>query len=56
MSDMKNHNDHLRGVSCNVGHCAYQRAGTCHADHISVKSENAVRQAETFCATFSTES
>ena len=56
MNSMKNHNDHLHGVTCAAGHCAYQKEGMCRADHISVKSENAIRQAETFCSTFSPKS
>lgn len=40
-------------VACGVKNCRYHTTeDRCCAEHISVKSENAQRMAETFCGTF----
>lgn len=57
MSDSKRYGEWLHGVGCDVTNCRYngchQGAGcTCHAAHIDVRNENAMRKGETFCATF----
>jgi len=44
----------LSGVECGVINCRYNENGSkCTADCIKVKNESAMKQAETFCGTFS---
>lgn len=57
MSDTKIFGEHLHGVGCNVTNCKYNgthcgEGSTCCASKITVKNENAMRKAETFCSTF----
>ena len=53
MSVMKNGDDILYGVGCDVVNCKYHdHASHCSADSITVESQNAVKKAETFCGTF----
>lgn len=57
MSDTKIYGSHLPGVGCDVTNCKYNGCNTgvgctCCASHITVQNENAMRKAETFCATF----
>lgn len=57
MNDNKGYTHHLNGVGCDVTSCRYNGCHcgsgcTCCADHIQVRSENAMRKAETFCSTF----
>lgn len=57
MSDIKNSNlsEKLSGVGCHVESCKYHgKDNYCHANAISVGSENAIRKAETYCGTFET--
>ena len=43
----------LGDVACGVKNCIYHSTDNCcHAERITVRSENAVRMAETFCGTF----
>lgn len=45
--------DKLCGVGCDVVNCRYHGMDNCcHADCITVESQNALRKAETFCGTF----
>lgn len=43
----------LYGIDCDVTSCKFHGTdNSCHADSIAVESHNAMRAAETFCATF----
>ncbi len=53
MNDKTNRNAYLGGVGCQVTGCKYHTTDNCCcADNITVKNENAVKKAETFCSTF----
>jgi hypothetical protein len=57
MKDVKKSADRLPGVGCDATHCRYNgthcgAGATCCAAQITVRSENAMRKAETFCSTF----
>ena len=46
-------NGKLSRVGCDVINCKYHGGDNCcHAESISVESQNAIRKAETFCGTF----
>jgi len=52
MSDTKIYKGKVMGVDCTAENCKYHSLNQCCAQHIDVKNENALRKAETFCATF----
>jgi hypothetical protein len=53
MSHTKDNIPYSPGVGCDVKSCKYHsKDNLCTANRINVASENAMRKAETFCATF----
>ena len=57
MNDKNTFSGHLQDVGCDVTNCRYNGShcgagATCCAGRITVRSENAMRKAETFCSTF----
>lgn len=53
MSDTKIYPEVISGVGCNVTHCKYHSTDDkCHAQHINIRNDQAMRESETFCGTF----
>lgn len=57
MSDTRIYGGKLPGVGCDATHCKYNgihcgAGASCCAAQITVRNENAMRKAETFCSTF----
>lgn len=56
MNDSRTSQSRATGVDCNVTNCKYHTAtGHCSASNITVQNESAMKKAETFCSTFTSQ-